>query len=89
MYQSSLYILLYIKYYNFKNNIKSKTGITKRGHKRGYLNILLFICFIYYYLLNIKKNYYNTLVFIVLCLTFIINSMSTLITTSTCIFVYN
>jgi len=74
MYPSFLYILLYIKDYNFKNNSKSKTGITKRGHKREYL-------FIY--------CYRYTFVFIILCLTFIINSMSTLITTSTCIFVYN
>jgi len=47
MRRSPLYILLYIKCFNFKNNIKGKTRIIKSGHKRGYhlyivIDILLF-----------------------------------------------
>jgi len=57
MHQSPLYILLYIKYYNFKNNIKSKTGIIKHGHKRVYLFIYFYrytFIYLFYILLFIE-----------------------------------
>jgi len=55
MHQSPLYILLYIKCFNFKNNIKGKTGIIKSGHKRGFIYCYRYtFIFLFYLLLFIE-----------------------------------